>query len=602
VSAAVTIAALPVAAVVLWVLLRSPRVGDRLVAHPSGERWHDAPTPMFGGVGITLGLFAGVACAVVVGATDATGELLGILAGCAILFVAGLVDDVRHLSPLAKLAAQFAAAGVAVAAGLRVELIGNDLIATVVALLWLVGITNAFNLLDNMDGLAATLAAVACGYFAVDAATVHENDVVLVLALSLGFACLGFLPFNLRPGRRAAVFMGDAGSQVLGFMLAALGLAASWTTAGTTVATMLLPLLVLAVPILDTTLVTVMRMRERRPVTQGGKDHTSHRLVYYGLSEGKAVGLLAMIAIALGATGVAYNVLDNERLTIVGVLLTFVLLVQFGGFLSDLSERTRRGQAGDTSLRHALTFEPRRLVEVLVDFVLVCGSFLASYLLVVGDKGTELQRGTFLAALPVVLGVTYVAFVAFRIYRRVWRYATSRDALAIATAVCLANLVSFGIVTATRSLGPFPARVFLVDAVLCTALVTASRLALKALPQLRRAAERDRARVLVVGAGRHGRSVARELRESGARLVGFVDDNPALRRRRVAGVTVLGAVDEIETLLATARPDEVLVTIPDASSERLALVVEACEAAGVPCRFVHRRTETQAPLVEVTAE
>jgi len=601
VSAAVTIAALPVAALVLRVLLRSS-LGDRLVAHPTGERWHEAPTPTFGGVGIVLGLFAGVGVAVAAGVVEASGELLGILAGCAVLFVAGLVDDIRQLSPLAKLAAQFAAAGVAVAAGLRVELIGNDAVATVIALVWLVGITNAFNLLDNMDGLAATLAAVACGYFAVDAATVHENDTVLVLALSLGFACLGFLPFNLRPGRSAAVFMGDAGSQVLGFMLAALGLAASWTTAGTTVATMLLPLLVLAVPILDTTLVTVMRLREKRPVTQGGTDHTSHRLVYFGLSQTKAVSLLALIAIAIGATGVAYNVLDRPGLTAVGVLLTFVLLVQFGGFLSDLGERTRRGEPGDTSLRHAFTFEPRRLVEVLVDFVLVCGSFLAAYLLVVGGKGSELQRGTFLAALPIVLGVRYVAFVGLRIYRRVWRFATARDALAIAVAVGLSELAALGIVVATRDLGPFPARIFLVDAVLGTALVTASRLTLKILPDLRAAGMRDRPRVLVVGAGRHGRSVARELRESGSRVIGFVDDNPALRRRRIAGVTVLGTVDEIGTVLLTARPHEVLVTIPDASPERLAVVVQACEEAAVGCRFVHRRTETPTPLREVTAE
>ncbi len=343
-----------------------------------------------------------------------------------------------------------------------------------------------------------------------------------------------------------------------------------------------------------------MRLREKRPVTQGGKDHTSHRLVYYGLSESKAVGLLAMIALALGATSVAYNVLDNERLTIVGVLLTFVLLVQFGGFLADLSERTRRGQAGDTSLRHALTFEPRRLVEVLVDFVLICGSFLAAYLLVVGGKGTELQRGVFLAALPVVLGVRYVAFVAFRIYRRVWRYATAPDALAIAAAVGVSELAAFGIVEATRSLGPFPARVFLVDAVLCTALVTASRLSLKVLPQLRTVGDRER--IVVVGAGRHGRSVARELRESGDRVVGFVDDNPALRRRRIAGVAVLGTVDEIGTVLETARPDEVLVTIPEAPADRLAAIVQACEATGVRCRFVHRRTETPARLVQASVE
>ena len=177
-----------------------------------------------------------------------------------------------------------------IACGLRVELFSNDVVALVVAVVWLVGITNAFNLLDNMDGLAATLATVACAYFAIDAATVHDNDLVLVLALSLGFACLGFLPFNLRLGRNAAVFMGDSGSQVLGFALASLGLAASWTAAGTTVATVMLPLIVLAIPILDTTLVTFVRLVERRPMTQGGKDHASHRLVYYGLSERKPWG------------------------------------------------------------------------------------------------------------------------------------------------------------------------------------------------------------------------------------------------------------------------------------------------------------------------
>jgi UDP-GlcNAc:undecaprenyl-phosphate GlcNAc-1-phosphate transferase len=365
---------------------------------------------------------------------------------------------------------------------------------------------------------------------------------------------------------------------------------------------MLQPLLVLAIPILDTTLVTLARLRERRPVTQGGKDHSSHRLVYYGLSEDKAVGLLALIAIALGATAVAYNVLDNGRITAVGVLLTFVLLVQFGGFLGDLSERTRRGQAGDTSLRAAFTFQPRRLVEVLVDFVLICGSFLAAYLLVIGGEGTELQRGTFLAALPVVLALRYVAFVGFRIYRRIWRYATARDALAIAAACALSELAALGVVVATRPRGPFPARIFLVDAVLCTAHVTAARLVLNLLPELQSRHRGVRRRVLVVGAGKHGRSVARELREDGSRVTGFVDDNIALRRRRIVGVTVLGAIDEMPRLLHLARPDEVLVSIPAAPPDRLAAVVQACEHAGVPCRFVHRRTETSSTLVEVTAE
>ena len=350
-----------------------------------------------------------------------------------IVFAAGLVDDLWHLTPIAKLAAQIIAAVVVLASGLNVEVVGNDVIAWAIGLLWLVGITNAFNLLDNMDGLAATLAIVSCAYFAVDALTEHENETVLALAVALGLACGGFLPFNLRPQRGAAVFMGDSGSQVIGFGLASLALAASWTVAGTTVATILLPLLVLAIPILDTTLVTIARVVEKRPVTQGGRDHTSHRLVYYGLSETKAVLLLAIVASAIGATALAYNVLDNGRLTSVGVLLTFVLLVQFGSFLSDLEERSRRGVEGpEPSLWRALVFEPRRLLEVFADFVLICASFLAAYVLAVGGAGTDYERSVYLSALPILLASRYVFFVALGVYRRVWRFATARDVVPIA--------------------------------------------------------------------------------------------------------------------------------------------------------------------------
>ena len=593
-DAVVTIAALPVTFAVLWALLRSP-LGTRLVAVPNGERWHERPTPTFGGVGIFAGFLAAVLLALAVGALDWSSELGGILAGVSILFVAGLVDDLHHLSPLAKLAAQIAAAVIVLASGLEVEIVGNNVLAWTIGIVWLVGIANAFNLLDNMDGLAATLAAIACGYFAIDAATEHENDTVLVLALALGLACAAFLRFNLPRGRAAAVFMGDSGSQVIGFGLASVALASSWTAAGTTFATVLLPLLVLAIPILDTTLVTLVRLAQRRPVTQGGKDHTSHRLVYYGLSESKAVLLLAVVASALGATALAYNVLDNARLTVVGVLLTFVLLVQFGSFLSDLEERSRSGsETREAPLWRALVFEPRRLLEVVVDFVLICGSFLAAYLLVVGGRGTEFERSVFLSALPILLATRYSLFVGLGVYRRVWRYATARDVVPIAAACAVSAIVACLILLSLRDIGDFSIEVFVVDALLCTLLVGASRLTLRLLPEAR--ARRHGRRVLIVGAGRAGRGLARELHETHeARVVGFLDDNARVRRRRIHGITVVGALDEAARAIAGARADEVLVAIPDAPPERLQLVVQAAEEAGIPLRIVKRRTEFTAP-------
>jgi len=603
VEAAVTIAALPVASVVLWALLGTPAIGARLVAHPSGERWHDRATPTFGGVGIAFGLVAGIGLAALVGAVADSWELGGIVAGAIVVFAAGLIDDVWHLSPLAKLAAQFAAAGIALAAGLRVELVANDVIGIVVALVWLVGITNAFNLLDNMDGLAATLATVACAYFAVDAATVHENDLVLVTSLALGFACLGFLPFNLRPGGSATVFMGDSGSQAIGFTLAALGLASSWTTAGTTVATMALPLLVLAVPILDTSLVTVRRLREGRPVSQGGRDHSSHRLVYYGLSELRAVALLTLLAVVLGATAVAYNVLDRPSVTALGVLLTFALLVQFGGFLSELSEQSRTQSTRNTSLRQAVTFDGRRLAEVLIDFVLLCAAYLLAFLPFVSGGGTELQRGTFQAVLPILVGTTYVVFVLVGVYRRAWRYATVRDLAGLGLATVLATIVAFGAVVATRDLGDFSPGVFALHAVLAAGLVTAARITMRWLPAAGRGREGTERRILLVGAGRQGRALARELRRTrDVRVVGFLDDDVRLHRRRVHGAPVLGTLADAPAVLQAIRADELRIAIGDVLPGRLTELEVAAAAAVVPCSVVRRETPAARRMTSATAE
>jgi UDP-GlcNAc:undecaprenyl-phosphate GlcNAc-1-phosphate transferase len=604
VNAIAAVAALSVTALVLLALLRA-NLGVRLVADPSDERWHKRATPLFGGIGIFAGLLAGIGVAVAIGATEASSELVGILAGCAILFAAGLADDVFTLRPLVKLGAQLGAAAVVLGSGLTVEIVGNDVLATALGLLWLVGITNAFNLLDNMDGLAASLAAVSCAVFAVDAVARDSGELGLVVALALGGACLGFLPFNLRPGRRAAVFMGDSGSQVLGFGLASLALSSSWTTAGATLTSVLLPLLVLAIPILDTTLVTVRRTLERRPVTQGGTDHSSHRLVYYGLSERQAVGALTLLAALLGATALAYNVLANPRVTAIGVLVSFVVLVQFASFLTDLEERSRLADPGPApSLWRAFLSNPRRLLEVLVDFAIVCVSFLAAFMLQVEDGGTNVQRAIFLSALPVLLAVRYVLFVLFGHYRRVWRFASARDLMAIAAAVSLSVPVTIGIVAAIRSLETFPLEIFLVDALLCAILVAGSRLALRLLPAPGSDGRGARERVLIVGAGRSGRALARELAETpDRRVVGFLDDNPQVRRRRVLGVKVLGGLDEAAAQIAAVRPTEVLVTIPDVPSDRLRVVLAAAEEAGVACRIVRRTTEpSSAALVEVPAE
>jgi UDP-GlcNAc:undecaprenyl-phosphate GlcNAc-1-phosphate transferase len=569
-----------------------------MVAAPSADRWHEKPTPLLGGIGIFTGFTAGLWLAIAVGAIPLTKELGGIYAGVALLFVAGFVDDLRALTPLVKLGVQIAAAVTVLATGTDVQLIHTHVIGWALAIVWLVGMTNAFNLLDNMDGLAATLAGIAFGFFAIDAVTIHPNDTILALSLAGALSCAGFLPYNLRPRGKALVFMGDSGSQLLGFALAALGLSASWKVAGSTVATLLLPVLVLAVPILDTTLVTVVRLLEGRPIYQGGRDHSSHRLVRFGLSESNAVFLLALIAAALGATSLAYNVLDDQRIALVGVLVTFVLLVQFASFLADV-ERRATPNTEVPGILHTFAVHWRRLVEVVVDFGLITAAFAAAYALKFGWPGTVGQRHLAEVTLPIVIAARYLAFIPLGLYRSIWRYAGSRDLVAIVSAVVISEVVALAYINLTQTMGDFSRSFFVVDGLLCAATIGASRYAERVIVQGMRS-YRDRAgrRTLIVGAGRSGRSLQRELRETaGERVLGFVDDNPRLRRRRVQGVQVVGGAHELPRLLEKLQPDVVLVTIPDAPRDRLSAVVDACRDAGVDCRFVRREIDLDPVVV-----
>jgi len=546
VTALAAIAALPACAAVIYALLRTP-LTQRTLAAPRGDRWHERATPTLGGVGIFAGLLAGLGAAAATGQIDVDKRLLGIVGGCAVLFVFGLVDDLWNLPPVTKLVAQLGASAIVLLTGLKVEIVSNNLIAVAIAVIWLVGMTNAFNLLDNMDGLAATLAAIACTFFAIDAVTVHPSHAELAISVSLGLACVGFLPFNLRPRGPALMFMGDSGSQVLGLL-------------------------------------------EGRPVYQGGRDHSSHRLVYHGLSERRAVILLAVIAAGLGATSLAYNVLGDGRITLVGVLLTFAMLVQFGSFLSNAEQRPLLVPESGNVILRTFVIHRRRLIESLVDFALVTASFTAAYMLRIGGSGTDSQKTFFLFALPVLVAARYAAFIPFGLYRGVWRYAGARDASAVASAVIVSALVAVGFLSATRAWNDFPRSIFVIDALVCTVLIGASRFWERAIVRgISSLTHAGRRRTLIVGAGRGGRSLLRELRETpGEQVVGFIDDAPQLRRSRLQGVAVLGTSADLQRVLARVEPDAVLVTIPDAPRDVLDAIVAACAAADVHCRFVRR--------------
>jgi UDP-GlcNAc:undecaprenyl-phosphate GlcNAc-1-phosphate transferase len=322
----------------------------------------------------------------------------------------------------------------------------------------------------------------------------------------------------------------------------------------------------------------------------GGRDHTSHRLVYQGLSDKRAVVLLGVVSAALGLTSLAYNVLDNTRITLAGVLITFAFLLQFGSYLANVNQGAAADESASSFVRSLLVHR-RRLIEVLVDFALITASFTIAYIIRVEGTGFTWQKHVFNLSLPAILVARYIVFVAFGLYRGVWRYAGARDAASIFAAVVLSEAAAFLFIWATVPWGGFPRGVYLIDVLLCSLLIGAARFWERGVAHALRTlvGRGSQRRTLIVGAGRSGRSLLRETQ--GERVVGFVDDDAALRNRRIQGVPVVGTLEQIGWILGRVAPDAVLVTIPAAPRERLDAVVEACGRAGVSCGFVRRQID-----------
>lgn len=266
------------------------------VDQPSPRKLQRTAIPRLGGVAIYL---AFVAALLLFGRLFYVRQLAGIFLGATVVSLLGLYDDRRALSPPVKLAGQLAAAGILVVSGVQVQAAHQPALDLLLTLLWVVGITNAMNLLDNMDGLSAGTAAIAATFFLLLAA-MNGQYLVGILAAGLLGACLGFLFYNVNP---ASILMGDSGSLFLGFMLAAVGIKLRFP-ANVDFVTWMVPVLVLALPLFDTSLVIISRLRRGlNPLTTPGRDHTSHRLVALGYSQREAVLILCLASGACGLAG-----------------------------------------------------------------------------------------------------------------------------------------------------------------------------------------------------------------------------------------------------------------------------------------------------------
>lgn len=291
----------------------SRRVGA--MAEPSDRSVHAEPTPLLGGAALFVGLVVGIATAALLPGLrpvfEAPSNVLGVLLAAAVMFVTGLVDDLRDVSPPAKLAGMVLSGSVLTLVGLtviylRIPFLGFTVLppdlSALVSVLWVVGLANAVNLIDGLDGLAAGIVAIASfafflyGWQLFQVGVVDVTNVGLLIAIVTAGVCLGFLPFNFNP---ASIFMGDSGALLLGLLLASSTIAVggqsddpfsgqSWFF----FAPLVIPLVILGVPLLDTAFAVIRRASRRSGVATADKAHLHHRLMDLGHGHRRAVAIL----------------------------------------------------------------------------------------------------------------------------------------------------------------------------------------------------------------------------------------------------------------------------------------------------------------------
>jgi len=541
---------------VLVPFMRGVSLRSGKIARPRPDRWNQQPKALFGGVGIFLAWLFGLL---------ASGWWLeGSLAtqwqylwGAGFIFVMGLVDDLVRLTPPTKLIGQIIAATLAISAGVRTDFFTPRLADAELAQLlnilltyaWLVGITNAINLLDNMDGLAGGIALIT-GLFLSYSFWSLGNINWLVIALALCGAILGFLIFNFPP---ASIFMGDSGSQFLGFTLALMAIVRQ-PQASSVLAVLGVPTLLFVLPILDMLLVTITRILHGLSPVQGGRDHTSHRLIAFGLSERRALLVMYSIAGLMGWAALAIENLDYLLSLVLVPLLVLILAIitTYLGGMQVVSGRAEGSQnRGLARIALELTFK-RRIIEVILDFFLITILYYTASLAVFHLGSGEQLLNFFMDTIPYTLAGTYIAFFIFGVYRSVWRYVSLEDVIRFGLAAICAGIFTAGLTYLMLDI-QISWLIFLIYIVLLMMGLTGTRSSFKLLDYLsQHQSRRTGEQVLICGAGDEGEIAIRWIQmnpDCAYQPIGFIDLDPYRVGRQIHGVGVLGGPDQINQLI-----------------------------------------------------
>jgi UDP-GlcNAc:undecaprenyl-phosphate/decaprenyl-phosphate GlcNAc-1-phosphate transferase len=556
-------------------------LGRRLgwVVQPREDRWSKRPVVKFGGIAILLAFLI-----VGDGPLSHYRDIVGLTVAMGLL---GLLDDLFGLRPLYKLLAQAALAGLAVAIGVMYMPFPQHGVNVAFTVFWLVAITNAFNLLDNMDGLAAGVALISCVNLAF--LVNSPSDPLALLVLAMGGALLGFLIFNFNPAR---IFMGDTGSLMIGFFLACTAVLSAQRITSTA-SVIAVPAMVLFLPIFDMALVSVTRRLNGRAISAGAKDHSSHRLVLLGISERQAV--LLLYAIAAGGGAIAYGWRTYLPQMGPGVLILFLLFaVFFWLYLARVElpeDWLSRTNVFTLVVPQLVNSVVRSAAMVAADATLLLLSLYFGYL--VRYEGlSRFYVGQFLFVGALALAIKLPLLMLYSAYRRDWQIHKLRDVYPIAKASVAGFLILLAVLAYLVRLQEISRTVLAVTALFDAVFLTVARVMHRIFDDalVRRSEEEY---VLVGGPSAHFFAHYFEWKQPGSRIVAVLATDVV----EVGNQTVMGSpmlpFTELENVLKRHAVTGVHL-LPDCPEAVREFTRELCRSKNVALSVFHFSLESLA--------
>lgn len=582
-------------AIALTPLVRTMAVKYNYVAAPRKDRWHKKTTGLLGGISIFICVMSAwlIVSAVFFESQTFIQPLLPVAVGGTAMFFLGLVDDIFEINPQYKLIGQVVVASALVIFGFQFSWFDSKTANILISVFWIVGITNAFNLLDNMDGLSAGIACIS-GFFLffwqiiMPGPHAMTAPVQLMLIAYIG-GLLGFLVYNFHP---ASIFMGDAGSLFIGFMLACLALIQNPSNEliaplFNQLSVIAIPCLIMFIPILDTAFVSFMRKLFSRSIFQGGRDHSSHRMVAIGFSEKKAVTILYIFAFISGLLALCIYPLD---ISISSVIITlYLVLVMF--FWTYLAKVEVYSENSNPTKRAAKTPLPvwveagygQTLLSILMDLILITIAYYTAYLLRFGGEiGPNFDF--FLKSLPIMFSCQIFCLYSVGVYQRMWWGSRLGDVSVYVKGVTSGTVMAMIALLLLYRFQSFSRAVFIIYWAVMLIFISFSRFFFRLLDEWVSRGNQNGKPALVYGAGIGGQMAVREIETNeglGLSMVGFIDDDPRKKGKKIHGYPVLGNAQQLKAIIDKYKINAVIVSFRDDGDAKKREIQRLCVREGL---------------------